>query len=159
MNSALILLAALAPPEAPVPADVVYGDAVHRVAATLPDDDRLWVREDDLERVSGFTLKEAGLCRDDVCVPVPDDRRDDFVRDVDATRWVDLTRLAAVTGRVSAFAPAPRTWLFSAPARARAPVDERPRAPDFTLPDRHGDPVRLSDFRGEKVLLLTWASW
>ena len=32
-------------------------------------------------------------------------------------------------------------------------------APDFTLPDRNGKPVKLSQFRGKKVLLLTWASW
>ncbi|MCZ6597977.1 MAG: redoxin domain-containing protein [Planctomycetota bacterium] len=32
-------------------------------------------------------------------------------------------------------------------------------APDFALPDRHGNLVRLSDFRGKKVLLYTWASW
>ncbi len=32
-------------------------------------------------------------------------------------------------------------------------------APDFALPDREGRTVRLSDFRGKRVLLLTWASW
>jgi thioredoxin-dependent peroxiredoxin len=28
------------------------------------------------------------------------------------------------------------------------------RAPDFTLPDQHGHPVRLSDFRGRKAVVL-----
>jgi cytochrome c-type biogenesis protein len=32
-------------------------------------------------------------------------------------------------------------------------------APDFTLPDMNGNTHSLSDFRGKKVLLLTWASW
>jgi len=32
-------------------------------------------------------------------------------------------------------------------------------APDFELMGRDGELVRLSDFRGKKVLLLTWASW
>ena len=33
------------------------------------------------------------------------------------------------------------------------------RAPDFVLPDRTGKIVHLSDFRGKKVFLVTWASW
>jgi cytochrome oxidase Cu insertion factor (SCO1/SenC/PrrC family) len=32
-------------------------------------------------------------------------------------------------------------------------------APDVTVPDRRGRPVHLKDFRGKKVLLVTWASW
>jgi peroxiredoxin len=33
------------------------------------------------------------------------------------------------------------------------------RAPDFTLPDITGKLHSLSDFRGKKVFLATWASW
>jgi len=39
---------------------------------------------------------------------------------------------------------------------------ERPfgwRAADFALPDPTGRLHRLSDYRGKKVLLVTWASW
>jgi hypothetical protein len=32
-------------------------------------------------------------------------------------------------------------------------------APDFKLPDINGRPHSLKDFRGKKVLLVTWASW
>lgn len=32
-------------------------------------------------------------------------------------------------------------------------------APDFTLPDLHGQQVSLNQFRGQKVLLAFWASW
>jgi peroxiredoxin len=31
--------------------------------------------------------------------------------------------------------------------------------PDFTLPDLQGRPVRLSDYRGKKLLIFMWASW
>ena len=33
------------------------------------------------------------------------------------------------------------------------------RAPDFTLRSLEGDDVRLSDFRGQKLILFMWASW
>ncbi|HIA47196.1 MAG TPA: redoxin domain-containing protein [Candidatus Hydrogenedentes bacterium] len=32
-------------------------------------------------------------------------------------------------------------------------------APDFEIADRNGKMIRLSDYRGKKVLLVTWASW
>ena len=38
-------------------------------------------------------------------------------------------------------------------------VRDRKMAPDFTLADSSGKPVRLSDFRGKAVLLNFWATW
>ena len=32
-------------------------------------------------------------------------------------------------------------------------------APDFELSDINGSPIRISDFRGRKVVLVFWASW
>jgi thiol-disulfide isomerase/thioredoxin len=40
----------------------------------------------------------------------------------------------------------------------KRPAD-RTMAPDFTLNDASGQPVRLSDFRGKVVLLNFWATW
>ena len=38
-------------------------------------------------------------------------------------------------------------------------VEVGDEAPDFTLPSLDGSPIRLSDFRGKKLVLFMWASW
>ena len=50
-------------------------------------------------------------------------------------------------------------WSFGMPPVTRRAFLESAMAPDFALKDRNGDVVRLSDFRGKKVLIITWASW
>ena len=39
------------------------------------------------------------------------------------------------------------------------PKPDLPLAPDFTIYDMNGNPVKLSDFRGKPVVLNFWASW
>ena len=46
-------------------------------------------------------------------------------------------------------------WLVY-PLTAMATLKVGERAPDFALPDQHGETVRLSDFRGKKSVVLAF---
>ena len=41
----------------------------------------------------------------------------------------------------------------------RSQCDNDPPAPDFTLTDANGQPVTLSDLRGQVIMINFWASW
>ena len=125
------------------------------VSAAAAEGDALWLAPDDTIRATGWTMKPEGLCRGPVCVPVPPARRDDFVRDGAINvaafwRYRDAPIVASDAGDV---------WALGEPADARAEALASLEAPDFSLPDIDGKPHRLSDYRGQKVLLATWASW
>ena len=113
--------------------------------------DGLWMSAADAERVTGWTLKPQGMCRDERCVPMPAAAvRGDTV-DVEAF-WTKL-------GGPVVASEARDVWALGAPADERNAVLEGLEAPDFTLPDVDGTPRTLSDLRGREVFLATWASW
>lgn len=94
---------------------------------------------------AGWELRPEGACRGDRCVPLPPDARGD-VRQVAESLGMPLVQDAA-TG----------TWCLGPESGGRALATAS--APDLVLPDHRGRPFALSALRGQKVLLLAWASW
>ena len=138
-------------------ATVLYNDRVFEVARTLADPDDLWVVPEDLTRISGFALKGNRICLEKVCVPVG---KDDELRITRSKQtWISLTELARQLKQPVAVDAERGVWSFGEVPAARASFLDEAIAPDFSLPNRLGQQVRLSDFRGKKVLLVTWASW
>ena len=98
------------------------------------------------EQRTGWALKPEGACKGDVCVPRPDDAGIEdiadrlgmpLLHDEPHGLWA-LGPESAVTGRALTTA----------------------EAPDFELPQvLTGEPFKLSSLRGQKVLLVAWASW
>jgi hypothetical protein len=103
------------------------------------------------EAASGWHVRPEGACRGDVCVPLPDDARLEGGR----------LRLDLLAERLGAplvhdderglYALGPSTVSGRALASAEAP--------ELELPDFNGNPFKLSSLRGQKVLLVAWASW
>ena len=141
-------------------ADVVlYDSQAVTVQATLADPNDLWIPPGDLTRVNGFELKPEGACIDDICVPIRQDADSDIFVRRDGASWFNVTELADRLHQPYVADHEAGVWSFGAIPVRRAMFIESGRAPDFTLDDRGGNPVRLSDFKGKKIMLLTWASW
>jgi hypothetical protein len=134
---------------------VVYEDCVASLAAEVGDD-ALWVAGPELARTLGWELKPEGLCRGPLCIPVPPARRAELVRGDGA---IDLAALARHRGQATAHDAERDVWVFGPSSDVRAGVARSLVAPDFTLPDLDGRPHSLSEARGKKVLLASWASW
>ena len=98
---------------------------------------------------TGWALKAEGACKGDVCVPLPDA----------ATRGetVDVAAVAERLGMPLVHDEAHGLWALGPESGGRALTTAI--APEIELPDIDGNPFRLSSLRGQKVLLVAWASW
>lgn len=137
---------------------ILYGDRVVTLQGFIESDD-LWIKSDDLTQVNGFVLKPSGACLDEICIPVNSTGDGAIIRTDEENRWFNLTGFARKIDQAFVADTASNVWSFGEISAARGSFFNDGIAPEFALPDRTGKQVSLSDFRGKKVLLLTWASW
>jgi hypothetical protein len=139
-------------------ATIVYDDHATEVVGANEDAQQLWIPTGDLTRATGFRLKPEGVCRNELCFPLPKSRAQEFVHRSGKATWFNLVAFARLVDQPVAHDKALATWYFGLRSDQRQGLSSL-EAPDFTLPDMNGKAHALSDFRGKKVLLLTWASW
>ena len=128
-------------------------DTVAHMCQASLDNGSVYIDPGSLESTLGWQLKPEGLCRDDVCLLVPD--RSALVRE----RGLDLRQLAELLGRPLAIDADERVAALGTPHESRASQMASLVAPDFELPDIEGHLHKLSDHRGKKTLLIAYASW
>jgi hypothetical protein len=104
------------------------------------------------EAATGWAVRPEGACRGEVCVPLPSEASP-------AAGRLDLGVVARRLGMAIArddehglLATGPETTTTG---RALTSA----HAPPLELPDLDGNLVSLADLRGQKVMLLAWASW
>lgn len=118
---------------------------------TVDATDGLWLSAADAARVTGWILKPEGMCRDEQCVPL--------ASTVIGAGRVNVEAFWRRLGNPVLRADDRETWVLGIGAGDRNAALAGLMAPDFTLPDLSGTPRTLSDLRGKKVLLVTWATW
>ena len=134
---------------------VIHGSRDVHLAGAAADGDALWLHSDELELTTGWLWKPDGLCRDEACMPIP--RKTDRAL-VDGDR-IDAAGLWRHAGWPVVHDRAGDVWVLGEGASQRADALTSLEAPDFELPDLDGRLHRLSDYRGRKVLMVSWASW
>ena len=127
----------------------------HALPGARAEGERLWLSPADLEAATGWSSRPEGLCQGSVCVPIPAGRERDFQRD----GRIDVAAFWRHLGKPLAHGADGAAWVLGAGAADRAASLRSLAAPDFTLPDRDGRLHSLSEQRGKKVLLVSWASW
>jgi AhpC/TSA family len=138
---------------------VIYDGVMTEVTAAAEAPGDLWVTLADLKRATRFEVKPQGVCRDSLCFPLPKSRRAEFIAKRGAATWFNLSAFARLIKQPVAADTNRGVWSFGPRSEESAARLASREAPDFTLPDLSGKRHSLADFRGKKVLLLTWASW
>jgi AhpC/TSA family len=117
--------------------------------------DGLWLETTLLESATGWALKPEGACFGERCVPIPHGREAQFISD----GRFNLLALAEYLDQPVLRDSAHDIIAVGESAEGRAGRLRSLEAPDFTLPDLEGVMHSLSDYRGRKVFLASWASW
>jgi hypothetical protein len=112
----------------------------------------LEVEPAEFEARTGWELKPQGACKADVCVPLPDEARRPDGR-------LDMTVVAERLGMPLVHDPEHALWAAGPETAVTGRALTTAVAPDLVLPDADGRPFRLASLRGQKVVLVAWASW
>jgi hypothetical protein len=138
---------------------VIYNGEVHEVGLSFEQSDDLWLTLKDLTRVTKFVLKPQGMCFEKLCFPIPKARTKQFVLKQAKTTWFNVSEFARLIHQPVAYDQNQAVWYFGPRADEQNGFISSLEAPDFSLPDANGQMHSLRNFRGKKVLLITWASW
>ena len=153
MNRRQFLIAAAAPlafaTPSTAPAIVLFGENTVALDKARVIDGNLWVPSKELPRINQFEVKPQGACRADVCIPLS--------KTLKNGDWFNLTGFAHKIGE--SVVAEQNVYSFGEIPVLRGSFYNSRIAPDFAVPDRQGKIVHLSDFRGKKALVITWASW
>jgi hypothetical protein len=114
--------------------------------------DELTIAPEAFTARTGWEIKPEGACKAEICVPLPDAARTSDGR-------VDVEVVAGRLGMPLVADAEHEIWALGPETSVTGRALSTAIAPELELPDVDGRPFRLSSLRGQKVLLVAWASW
>jgi hypothetical protein len=141
------------------PRVVLYNGVVTELAAAPESATDLWVTPAELTKATKFEVKPEGVCTERSCYPLPGAREKEFFKEHGGKPWFNFSEFARLMKMPAAHDAKNEVWYFGSRPEEQNGYLKSLVAPDFTLTDLAGKNHSLSDFRGKKVLLITWASW
>ncbi len=137
---------------------ILANDNITKVAACPNNEDALWIRADELKVATGFELKESGACYDplNICIPLLEEG---FTQTLSDHKWLNISKLSQRLEQACISNDDHTVWSLGLLPEARKAMLTSSIAPDFEIVDINGEIVRLSELKGKKVLIVTWATW
>ena len=114
--------------------------------------DDLNVDVDSFEHRTGWHIRPEGACKGDVCVPLPSDASGPDGR-------LNVAPIAERLGMPLVRDEQRGLWALGPETTVTGRALTSALAPDLVLPDLEGRPFELSSLRGQKVVVVAWASW
>jgi len=112
----------------------------------------LAIDEHEFATRTGWAIKPEGACKGEVCVPLPAEARLPDGR-------LDVAVVADRLGMPIVADDAHGIWAVGPETAVTGRALTTALAPDLELPDAEGNMFKLSSLRGQKVVLVAWASW
>ena len=112
----------------------------------------LEIGADEFESRTGWAIHPEGACKADLCVPLPPTA-------APTPGTVDVEVIASVLGMPMARDDERGLVAFGPETALTGRALTTAEAPELELPALDENAFRLSSLRGQKVMLLAWASW
>ena len=137
---------------------VLANDKTTEVSTFKENSDNLWIKTNELKVATGFDLKKSGACYDplNICIPLLEDG---FIQEKEGSQWLNVSKLATRLEQACVANENQTVWSLGVIPEARKSMLASGIAPDFEIEDINGATIRLTDLRGKKVLIVTWATW
>src|SRR5215470_8977905 len=82
---------------------VIFDGAATPVSSFSEPSKDLWVTVADLKRATGYVIKPQGVCRDQLCFPIPKAKKASFIAKRASTTWFNLSEFARLVGQAVAY--------------------------------------------------------